>query len=345
MSVTSSLHYDPVVVDCHHDIILLVAHALATGRPNTFKDRWIAELRAGGVDVQVMPIHVESEYQNEAALRRTLQLLELMHREAEKNPADLVIAGNGSEIDLGLAERKIVLVPALESCDAIGHDPDLITTFFRLGVRMASFTWFGRTGLADGSGEETGSRLTRTGVAVLEEMERVGMLVDVSHLSPAGTDHVLEISKRPVVASHSSARALLDHHRNLSDEHLEAIARTGGVIGVNFFPGFIDPGNPTLDRIVDHIEHIAGVAGVDHVGLGPDLVKDYVDELYPESLYPELRIEGLDARATIEGLAYSKDFPALTKTLEKRGFSKEDIQKVLGENFLNLFRAEMGKPR
>jgi membrane dipeptidase len=126
---------------------------------------------------------------------------------------------------------------------------------------MVSFTHFGRTGLADGSAEDAaGSRLTAAGVDAVHLLEELAVLIDVSHLSAAGTDHVLELATRPVVASHSSAHALCAHHRNLTDERLKGIAATGGVVGVNFFFGFIDPDNPSVERLVDHVEHVAGVA-------------------------------------------------------------------------------------
>ena len=148
---------------------------------------------------------------------------------------------------------------------------------------MVSFTHWSRAMLAEGSAdEETGSRLPASGVRAVAEMERLGILLDVSHLAAPSIDHVLELATRTVVASHSSARALCDHHRNLSDEHLRGIAATGGVIGVNVLPTFIDADHPTLDRVIDHIEHIAEVAGVDHVGLGPDFIKEWVDANYPQ---------------------------------------------------------------
>ena len=171
---------------------------------------------------------------------------------------------------------------ALEGCPGIDADVELFETMHRLGVRIASLTHFGRTALADGSGEDaTGGRLTRAGVAALAEMERLGILFDVSHLGAAGVDHVLELATRPVIATHSSARALRDHHRNLADAQLKDIAAGGGVVCVNFFAGFLDESEHTVDRLVDHIEHVASVAGIDHVGIGPDFLKEIEDDVWP----------------------------------------------------------------
>ncbi|HKV44805.1 MAG TPA: dipeptidase [bacterium] len=337
------LHHDAVVVDCHNDLILLVDRRRALGDPADFRERVIPSLRAGGVDVQVVPIFMEAEYAAEGALRRALQLIEWVHREAEANPDAVALCRSGAEIDAATAEGKIALVLALEGCEAIGKQTELLGTFFRLGVRIASFTHFGRTLLADGSGEDdTGGRLTRAGAAAVREMERLGILVDVSHLSIAGTQHVLELATRPVIASHSSARALLDHHRNLSDDVLRRIAATGGVIGANFFPAFVAAGRPTIDHVVDHLQHLAAVAGWDHVGIGPDFIKEYYDERYPH--HPSLKIEGLDAMITIEGLTGPQDLPALTAALLRRGVSEANVRKVLGENFLRVFRSVLGVP-
>jgi len=337
------LHRDAVVVDCHNDLILLVARKRALGDARYFRDHVIPALREGGVDVQVVPIFMEGEYAAEGALRRTLQLIEYVHQEVEANRDAVGLCLTGGEVDEVVAHGKIALVLALEGCEGIGRHIELLGAMFRLGVRIASFTHFGRTLLADGSGEDgTGGRLTHAGVAAVKEMERVGILVDVSHLSEAGTRHVLEIATRPVIASHSSARVLCDHHRNLRDDQLRAIAATGGVIGINFFPAFVDAKHPTLDRVVDHIEHIAAVAGIEHVGIGPDFIKEYYDEVYPQ--YPSFKVQGLDAKTPIEGLAGPQDLPAVTEALRRRGMSERDARKILGENVLRVFRSGLGVP-
>jgi membrane dipeptidase len=172
-------------------------------------------------------------------------------------------------------------------------------------------------------------------------MQRMGMIVDVSHLSIGGTEHVLEITTRPIIASHSNARALRDHHRNLSDDSLKAIASGGGVVGVNFFWEFLVDKDPKLSHVVDHIERIAEVAGIDHVGLGPDFVKEYFETLWPgEETYM-----GLDVRLVPEGTAgSSSDLPLVTEALLERGFSEDDVEKVMGGNFMRLFRTDLGVP-
>lgn len=335
------LHRDATVVDCHNDLpVLLLMRNRAFGDDavaDYWQERWVPELRAGGVDVQVLPIY-NAPSAAEASLRNTLLQLEAIEREAAKTP-DVALCRSGAEIDEAVASGRIALVVALEGVPAVGTDVELFAVFQRLGVRMASFTHWARAALADGSADEdAGARLPGAGVAAVKELERVGVLLDVSHLAAPAVDHVLELATKMLIASHSSCRALCDHHRNLSDEHIRAIAATGGVVGINVIPYFIDAsGNGTLDRVVDHLEHVAEVAGVDHVGLGPDFIKDWVDEVHPtrERYAP---FGGFDLKRAIPGLAGTRDLPNLTERMVERGWQEAYVRKALGENWLRVLR-------
>lgn len=334
-----SLHEDAVVVDLHNDLpVMLTQFQYRWGRTGFFRDWVIPELRTGGVNVQVLPVYVEPEYA-EASLRRVLLTIEQIHRDAEANAEAVALCRSGAEIDAALAAGKIALVLALEGCAALGADLALFSLMQRLGVRIASFTHFPRTLWADGSPDEgAGSRLPALGIAAVAELERLGILVDVSHLASPAIDHVLDIATRPVIATHSSARALRDHHRNLTDDQLRRIAATGGVAGVNIIPDFIhaDAKQATLDHVVDHILHMADVAGIEHVALGPDFIYDLYEAEYPH--LPEVLFEGVDLKHTIPGLAGSRDLPNLTDAMLRRGMSEGDVRKVLGENALRVLR-------
>ena len=333
------LHREAVVVDTHNDLVLSIT-APGLGERGTFEHRWLPELRAGGVNVQVCPLYSDPQIP-EAHLRQTLRQIAALKREADRNASDLVICRSGAEIDAALDDGKLALVIAMEGALALGPDESILEIFYELGVRMISFTHMGRTLLADGSGEdEAGSRLPRAGVAVLGEMDRLGIVFDASHLGAAGVEHVLELATRPVIASHSAARALRDHHRNLTDEQLRGIAATGGVIGLNLLGCFIDPEHPTIDRVVDHYEHLAEVVGIEHIGVGPDFIADLYDDLYPA--HADLSSEGLGTRLNIEGLHASRHLPNLTAALLRRGFSERDVRLILGENYLRVFREVMG---
>jgi len=329
----------PVLVDGHNDFLLMFARERALGRADSLIRRFVPQLRAGGIGIQVAPIYIEAELLPEGALRHTLRVIEQLTGEIAAHPDDVALCLTRADVDDALQANKLGFVLALEGSHAVGADVDLFGTLHRLGVRMVSFTWMGNTVLAGGSADgDPGSGLTRAGVAALEKVENLGLLMDVSHLSARSTADVLDRATRPVVASHSSARAVCDHHRNLADEHIKGIAATGGVIGVTAIPSFT--GTPaTIDKMVDHIVHIAQTAGIDHVGIGTDFVKEYVDEVY--ATYPDVRMEGVDLRATIEGFASPEDLPKLVEALERRGLSEEESSKVLGGNFIRVFRDVM----
>ena len=339
----SDLHHDAVVVDTHNDLILLVDHFDKRENPNHFAEFWLPELRAGGVDVQVLPICLEEPFQSEGGLRRTLLLVERIHQLAAEHPDDVAVCLDATDVDRATAAGKIALIIALEGAHAIGQDPTLIRTLFRVGVRVVSIAHLGRTFLADGSGLDTTSRsrLTPQGIEVFEEMERLGIVFDVSHLGIGGVDHVLELAQRPFLATHSACLGITDIHRNLGDEQIKAIAALGGVIGVAAaIPFFIDLHHPTADRVVDHIEHIVETVGVDHVGIGPDFVDDYYQQVYGGWILPP-EFSKTFAHAEI---SRPSDLPKLTEAMVRRGFDEADIRKILGGNVLRVLREVMGVP-
>jgi membrane dipeptidase len=327
---------DVPIADAHNDLLMLVQHFHEdTGY---FRRNWLPQLQAGHVATQVLPVFVDEVYLPELALRQTLRLIETALTTIESSP-ELMLCREPGEVGQALAAGRIGIVLALEGCPAIGTDVGLLRTLFRLGVRVASLTHFGRNSLADGSSEDdTLGRLTRAGVAAVELMQSLGMLVDVSHLSLAGTRHVLEITRGPVLATHSSCRTLRGHHRNLPDAQLADIAATGGVTGINFFPLFLGEGPGSVAAVVDHIEHAVAVAGVAHVGLGPDFTKEIAEVLYGG----EHVIEGCDMAATVPGLAGPADLPVLAVALAERGFSDADVAAVMGGNLRRLLNESIG---
>jgi membrane dipeptidase len=341
----AQLHDDAVVVDTHDDLLTLTSRRPKGEQAEYFRTDWLPQLRVGGVDVQVLPVYIDDDFRPEGALRQTLRMLESGWTIAEGNPDDVAICLNGEDIDAALTSRRIALVLALEGCEAVGRDVELLSTLYRVGVRVASLTHFGRTLLADGSGEDpAGSRLTRAGIEAVAVMEELGLLLDVSHLGAFGVDHVLEIARRPVIATHSSVYELRDHHRNLTDARIKGIAAGAGVVNVNFFAGFLDtdPSRFTVARVVDHIEHVAELAGVEAVGLGPDFLDQVFRERYPT--LDTLVVEGVDAKKYVPGLEGPSGLPLITQELVARGWAEQDVRAVLGGNDLRLFRAELGVP-
>ncbi|MGB8946348.1 MAG: dipeptidase [Streptomyces sp.] len=340
----AALHRRSVLADTHNDLLCAVTARPVDRWAGFFRERWLPQFLAGGVDVQVLPVFIDDTYRPEGALRRTLRMIEAAHRLAEGNADAVRLCGDGTEVDAALADGRIALVLALESAPGVADDIELLETLHRLGVRIASLAHFGRTPLADGSGEDAaGSRLTRAGVAALAEMERIGMMFDISHLGAAGVDHVLELASRPVIATHSSARALRDHHRNLTDDQVRATAANGGVICVNFFAPFLHESDFTLDRLVDHIEHLVSIAGLEHVGLGPDFVQEVMADTTPPCCAHPV-VEGVRTDQFLPGLEGPAGLPLVTEALLRRGWADGDIARVLGGNVLRLFRDGLGRP-
>jgi membrane dipeptidase len=333
----TDLHGEAVVADGHNDLLMLVARRPKEVWVEYFRDRWIPQLRADGIDVQVLPVFLDNEFLPEGALRETLRMIEAAHRIAEGNADQVTLCRTGAEIDETVAAGRIALILALEGCPQIDKDVELLQTLARLGVRMASFTHFGRSALGDGSGEDaTGSRLTKAGVEAVALLEELDVLVDVSHVGRRGVEHILELATKPVVASHSSAFGLREHHRNLTDEQLRGIAATGGVVCVNFFAGFLTgDAKPTVEHLADHIEYVVGVAGEDHVGLGSDFVAEVFAEKIPACDRP-LIIEGVDVAILVPGLEGPAGMPLVTEALQKRGLADSVIRKVLGANLVRV---------
>ncbi|MEN8652604.1 membrane dipeptidase [Streptomyces sp. 21So2-11] len=335
------LHDRAVVADTHNDLLMAVTAREPRKWAGFFREQWLPQLRGGGVNLQVLPVFIDDQYRPEGALRETLRMIECAHTLAEGNADEVALCLDGSDIDAALAAGKIALVLALESAPGVDANVELFATLHRLGVRVASIAHWGRTPLADGSGEDvTGSRLTGAGVEALAEMERLGILFDVSHLGAAGVGHVLELATRPVIATHSSARALRDHHRNLTDAQLRGVAATGGTVCVNFLPEFLaaDPADCTVDRLADHILHITEVAGVEHVGLGPDFIEEVIGDTTPPCCEKDYGFPW-----SLPGIEGPRGLPLVTGALIRRGLPEDDVRRIIGGNVLDLFRKELGR--
>jgi membrane dipeptidase len=263
-------------------------------------------------------------------------MIEAMIDQFAHHAGRLTLATSAGDIRAAAASGKIAGLMGLEGGHALEDDLANVENFYDLGIRYMTLTWSRSHSFADAAGDLRHGGLTDFGREVVREMNRLGMLVDVSHVSDATFWDVLEVTRAPVIASHSSARALVDVPRNLSDEMLRAVAQNGGVVMVNFGGSFIDPAkagpwNAALDlllhlgpspvplsHLLDHIDHVARVAGIDHVGLGSDF----------------------DGTPFLpEGARDVAGFPNITAGLLARGHSEEDVRKILGENLLRVFAA------
>jgi membrane dipeptidase len=224
----------------------------------------------------------------------------------------------------------------------IEETPDPLKPFHRLGMRVFSVSHNRRNVLADGCGSRALAGLSFLGVDVVKELNRLRVLVDVSHLSEAGFYDVLEVTTAPVIATHSNARAVCDHPRNLTDDQLKALAENGGMICLNFYRDYlrVDGENASLEDLLDHIDHIASQIGVDRVGLGPDFMDAPREIVAPALKYVDPTGEhGLTVEKYMtgpKGIADNSQFGNVARGLEGRGYKAEQIDGVMGGNFLRL---------
>jgi len=313
-----TLHKESIVLDTHCDTLTTL---LDEGRPLAgglgLGQLDLPRLKIGGVNVQFFSAFIAPEFKD-TAVRRALKLIDLFYREIEENSDIIFHAKSAADIDKAIAEGKIAAFLSIEGGEALAGSLGILRVMYRVGVRSITLTWNGRNELGDGVGKDSpGEGLTEFGTAVVKEMNNLGMLVDVSHLSEQGFWDVLKTSIQPVIASHSNCKALCDHPRNLTDEQIKALAYQGGVIGITFVPDFLGGENPSVDDVLAHIDHVIAVGGADCVGLGSDFDGT----------------ENLPA-----GLVDCSRLPLITKGLLERGYSEKVIKKVLGGNFIRVIR-------
>jgi len=311
------------VVDAHCDTLVRLGEGqrLTDRLEDTHVD--LDRLEKGQVAAQFFACWIAPSHNPHRSLERALELVERFYAEVEGSGGRLTAVTGPSGVRECFAEGRVAGILSLEGAEPLGTNLALIGSLHRLGVRSITLTWNNRNAIADGVGDaRTRGGLSEFGVAAVREMQRLGMLVDVSHISEAGFRQVLEVASKPVIASHSNARALCDHPRNLTDDQIKALAAAGGVMGLNLCPSFVtrDPEEADLERALDHVDHVVGLVGDRHVGLGMDL-------------------DGI--RATPKGFADVADLPHLTRGLLERGHGEEAVRRILGGNFLRVM-AEVG---
>lgn len=335
------IHKSLTVVDAHHDIAMDVAKRRLQGARSILSGYWAERLAGGGIKVQVLPIFIEDIFLPSLGLREILRAAEAVLSDVEGDASRLTLATDTAALDGGIASGKITGILALEGCDGLGGDLAMLRLLYRLGVRMIGFTWERRNEFADGTGVANPGGLTDAGRAALLEMFANHILCDVSHLAEPGFWDVIKLVQAPIIASHSNARAVCDHPRNLTDAQIRAIAETGGVIGMNFYGKFVDLDDPTVERMADHVEHIANLVGLRHIGIGADFlekpIRDIAKAAYVYGPHPPS-----DLDAWIPDCQEVEQLPRFTACLLERGFSRDDLALILGENWLRVFRQVWG---
>jgi membrane dipeptidase len=318
-------------------------------------------MKTGGLDAEFFAAYVPAKYANKGAAAYCMQIMETIHEMVEHYPNFVRFAESTSDIRAAARDGKRSILIGIEGGHAIEDSLDLLRAFYRFGARYITLTHTNTNNWADSSGDEAKHNgLTPFGKQVVLEMNRLGMMVDISHVSDKTFYDAVEVSKAPVIASHSSSRALAGHARNMTDDMLRALAKNGGVAMVNFYPVFLsdtvakaskerdeklkpqmaelkakDPAEGELYRegekklreanplpkisytlIVDHIDHMVKVAGVDHVGIGSDF-------------------DGIPS--VPEGMEDVSKLPKIRAELKRRGYSEGDVSKIMGENFMRVF--------
>jgi membrane dipeptidase len=329
---------------------------IGQSQPSIMTD--IPRLKAGGLGGQFWSVYVPVELQGQAAVTATLEQIDIVHRMIRKYPSAFALALTADDIERIFHEGKIASLIGMEGGHSIDNSLADLRMFYRLGARYMTLTHTSNTPWADSATDTPKfSGLAPFGEEVVKEMNWLGMLVDLSHVSPDTMEDALRISQAPVIFSHSDARVLNDHPRNVPDNILQMLPKNDGAVMVTFVPGFLSPkvnawnktqtaeqdrlkalhpkdaaavkagvdawtaANPapraTIGDAADHIDHIRKVAGIDHIGIGSDF--DGITQV-------------------VQGLEDVSKYPALTAELLRRGYSESEIRKILGGNVLRVMR-------
>jgi membrane dipeptidase len=368
------IHEAALIVDTHADTpqrFLDEGFDIGSTDPKDYGHISLDKAKAGNLGAEFFSIWVEPETNQGHFARHTLDLIDSVYEQAARHPDRMMMAFSTEDIERAHKAKKLAALMGIEGGHSIENDIHVLRDFYRLGIRYMTLSWSNTNEWADSSGDindpkiEHHNGLTDGGKQIVLEMNRLGMLVDISHVADKTFYDTIALTKAPVIASHSSARALTNHPRNMTDDMLRAVAKNGGVVQANFYNAFIDEDyrkaadaqknerdaavkafeeqmkaagktvtyvdldridrewaakilRPPLKSLIDHIDHIAKVAGIDHVGLGSDY-------------------DGVSG-ATPQGIDSAADLPKITQALLDRGYSADDIRKILGGNLMRVFR-------
>ncbi|MFC6103370.1 dipeptidase [Olivibacter domesticus] len=354
------IHKKAIVIDMHNDVL---SESVMKGKDITKSIHKghtdLPRLKKGGIDVQFFSVWCDGK--KKAPFAYANKQIDALNRIIKKD-SGIVLGTNMREIEKGIAQDKLVAMIGVEGGHMIENRLDYIDSLHRRGVNYLTLTWNNSTDWASSAADESRKNSKQLGLSdfgkkVVERMNKLGMMIDLSHVGEQTFYDVLAISTKPVVVSHSDVYQINPHYRNLKDEQIKAIAKNDGVIGVNFYSDFLDPSyrrkvsllyakyvskidtikltvdkkfnllpqkakeelRPSLSLIVDHISYLVKLAGIDHVGLGADF-------------------DGMES--TPIGLNDVADYPNLTEVLIKCGYNEEDIYKILGGNILRVIKAQ-----
>lgn len=327
----SRFHKRALLIDTHNDFISVSLNnkiAFDTDlSTRTHSD--LQRMKKGGVDVQFFSIFGGPDI----GFAHAMQEIDSVYAIATRNPSEVMLVKTPAELKNAVKQKKLAAMMGVEGGHMIDNDLDKLEILFQRGARYMTLTWNNSTPWASSAAEETSNKipkekrgLTQFGKQIVQKMNQLGMMVDLSHVGEQTFWDAMNIVTKPVLVSHSSVYHFASVPRNLKDEQIDAIGKNGGVICVNFFSGFLDStfdkksARPPLSLLIDHIDYIVKRIGIDHVGLGSDF-------------------DGISSTPMhLDGV---QDFPTLTKALLERGYSKKEVCKILGENVLRVFTQNM----
>ena len=324
------------LIDMHFDLPMDLYEKRQ--RKDVLETEFLPELEAGNVSVVGAAIYIEDRYLPEAGLRVGLDQIARLYAETASSE-HFAICKSYREIQAARESGKIAFLITMEGIEPLGTDLNQLRIFYELGVRSIGLT-HARTNAAGHGGAFAASGspvdgLTSFGREVVRECEALGVIIDLAHINPAGFEEILSITTKPLIVSHTNTRRYYDIERNISDEQIEMIGERHGVIGVNSILVSPREDESTLDRYIDHIEHIAELIGIDAVGIGFDFF-EFIYRQWPESRQKELAAK-FTTPHFISDLKKHSDARNLTRKLIERGFSDEQIEKILRGNWIRIF--------
>lgn len=321
--------------DAHSDMLQFAIEERSIGEEAVLEREFLPGMGENNIDYRVAAISIPKRLLPEMALRRALKMAALLHETVDRSEAFELATTNEDIVNASQSDAH-TLIMGMEGAEPLQGDPDLLDIFHRLGLRLLTLTHARRNKLADGAfytprkaGTEGG--ITDIGVTVIERAFESGIGIDVSHLNETGFWDVIDIATEPIVASHSNCKAIQDVSRNLTDDQLQAVANTGGVIGLAIVGDFIGE-NPSLEDFLDHVDHAVDTVGIDHVGFGFDFA-DYLAKYRPSWDPEEIPFGGTGVPRVEDDNQVKNIGPAL----RERGYTDDEVTKLTHENFLRLF--------
>lgn len=327
-----------MVFDCHSDLFTDVTVKMLKGEKNIIKNHYLDKLRKGGLIGGIYVIWIDPPY-DKCPDKRVKQIAECLTQEINSNSDIINQVRNFSDFEKGLKENKLSIIVGMEGLSYIGEDVDMLHYFHDVvGTRHASLTWNEQNALATGVGGDPSRGLTEAGKNAIRKLEELKMLVDVSHVNEKSFWDIMNIASGPVIASHSNVKSLSNHRRNLTDDQIKSIAESGGFIGINGYRDFVDCKNwqsANVTDLVNHIDYISDLVGVEHICCGFDF-SGFIDQDCLSAFLEDT------SNPNVLGLKEFQDTPNLINELQKRGYTKDEIDNISYKNAFRVIKRVIG---